>query len=63
MFTSESREHSLLGEVSLYSWSPVLLAWNQLVHYIQKQLIFFVGQVQSCQTGDQLYSDTSPNSE
>ena len=26
-----SREHSLLGEVSLYGWSPVLQVWIQLL--------------------------------
>ena len=40
-------EHSLLGEVSLYGWSPVLQVWIRLLHYIQKTIIF-LGQVQSC---------------
>ena len=37
----QCREHSPLGEVSLYGWI-------KLVNDIQKQLIFFVVQVQSC---------------
>ena len=48
------REQSPLGKVSLYSWSPVLQVWIQLLQYIQNQNILFLGQVQSCETGDQL---------
>ena len=55
------REHSPMGEVSLYGWPPVLQVWIQLLHSIQKH-IFFLGQVQSCKTGDQLYSYPSLNS-
>ena len=35
-----SREHSPLGEVSLYTWSPGLPVWTQLVHYIVKIIHF-----------------------
>ncbi len=50
----------LKGEVSLYSWPPVWLVWNQLNDnwqifiYLQNRLI------QTSQTGGQCYSDTSP---
>ena len=40
---SPSREHSLLGEGSLYGWSLVLQVWIQLLNYTQKQ---YIGQVQ-----------------
>ena len=39
--------------------ATVLHDWIQLLHYIQNQHILFVGQVQSCLTGDQLFCDTS----
>ena len=42
-YISLSREHSPLEEVSLYGWSPDLQVW--MIHYKQKQHIFFVGQV------------------
>ena len=35
-------EHSLLGEESLYGWYPILQAWIQLLHYMQKKTFFFV---------------------
>ena len=51
------REHSPLGEVSLYDWSPVLQVWTQQLHYIQITHIYLIGQIKSGKTGDQqLYS-------
>ena len=37
---SRAREHSLLGEASLYSWSPVLQGCIRLLHKIQIKLYF-----------------------
>ena len=64
-FNNRSLWHRTLtvGEVSLFGWSPVLQIRIQLLHYIQKQHVLFIGQVQSCQTGYHPYSDTSPNGE
>ena len=54
------------GEVSLYSWSPVLGtsldSTASLPTYKQKH-IFICSQTQSCWTEDELYSDPFPNSE
>ena len=40
-----SREHSLLGDVSLNGWSPVLQVWIQLLHYIQITAYFLFWSV------------------
>ena len=34
------REHSLLGEGSLYGMSPVLIVWIDLLHYVQETTYF-----------------------
>jgi len=47
----------LKGEVSLYGWPPVWLAWNQL--YDNWQFLFLFAK-QVMQTGGQQHSDTSP---
>ena len=39
---SSAREHSPLGEVSLYGWSPVLQVWIQLLRYTQITTYFFL---------------------
>ena len=36
------REHSLLGEVFITSWSPVLQVWIQLLHYLQIRTYFLL---------------------
>ncbi len=55
------KQRILKGAVSLYHWPPVWLVWNQLYDnwqffcfYLQNRLI------QTSQTGDWWYSDTSP---
>ena len=44
---AQSREHSLLGEVSLHGWSPFLQVLAQLFHYIiiTTYLIFWSNQI------------------
>ena len=50
-----------VGGRSLYSLSPFLQVCIKLLWYIQKTTYFLFGQIQSCQTGDQLYKYPSPN--
>ena len=36
----EQRTLAVVGEVYLYSWSPLLQVWIQLLHYTQKTTLF-----------------------
>jgi len=48
----------LKGEVSLYGWPPVWLAWNQLYDNWQFLFLFAKQAVQTGQTAGQWYTDT-----
>ncbi len=50
----------LKGEVSMYSWPPVWLVWNQLYDYCNFCFYLQNRLLQTNQTGGQRYSDTSP---
>ena len=50
----------LKGEVSLYHWPPVWLVWNQLYDYWQFLFYLLNRLIQTCQTGGQQSSETSP---
>ena len=52
---NDIREHSLLGEVSMYDWSPVLQIMIQLLHY---NIFSFFGQIHDLFNWRQSYSDT-----
>ena len=40
MWQFTPKNNSLLGEISLNGWSPVLQVWIQLLHYIRKTTYF-----------------------
>ncbi len=55
-----SMQGILKGEVSPYHWPPVWLVWNRLYDKQQFLFLFAFRLIQTSQTGDQWYSDTSP---